>query len=126
VSQQAYEPDNRPLNPEAVEQEIRRVAGHITAGVHHVTNAHTVYAEASHAYDLAFARAYMAYQGPAHAKRYQAEIETEDERRARDVAEVAYNHARRLAAALTEELRAWQSVGASIREVYRTAGRGEY
>jgi hypothetical protein len=118
--------DDRPLNPEDIEREIRRVSQHITAGVHHVTAAHTRYAEAAHAYDLAFARAYMAYTGPAHAKRYAAEEATADERRARDVAEVAYGHAKRLAAALTEELRAWQSVGASIREVYKTAGRGDY
>lgn len=130
--QQTYDPatgdvrGDRPLNPEDIEREIRRVADLISRGVHHVTNAHTAFAQASHAYDLAFARAYMAYDGAAHAKRYAAEIATDKERAARDVADVAYNHTKRLAAALTEELRAWQSVGASIREVYRNAGRGEW
>lgn len=117
---------DRPLNPEDIEQKIRHVADSITRGVHHVTAAHTEAARTAHAYDLAFARAYMSYDGPAHAKRYAAEVATEGERQARDMAEVAYNHAKRLAAALTEELRAYQSVGASIREVYRNAGRGEW
>jgi hypothetical protein len=117
---------DRPLNPEDIEQQIREIANHITRGVPIVTERHAEFATAAHLYDLAYARAYMAYEGPSHAKRYAAELATENERRTRDVAEVAYNHAKRTASALTEELRAWQSVGASIREVYRNAGRGEW
>ena len=48
-----------------------------------------------------------------------------DEREARDVAEIAYRHADKIHKALDSELRAWQSIGASVRQQYAVAGRGE-
>ena len=48
-----------------------------------------------------------------------------DEREARDVAEIAYRHADKIHKALDSELRAWQSIGASVRQMYAVAGRGE-
>ncbi|PWK81672.1 hypothetical protein C8D88_11683 [Lentzea atacamensis] len=99
------------LNPVQVEQSIRSLANSISRCVTVVSNAETKAREARRAYDLAFAHAYMDWQGAAHEKLEAA-----------DVAELAYKHAERTARALTEELRAWQSVGASVRAMYQTPG----
>jgi hypothetical protein len=47
------------------------------------------------------------------------------QRHERDVADAAHRFADRQARALENELRALQSVGASIRAMYGVAGRGE-
>ena len=113
------------LNPVDIENRIRDTSQRIAAGVGVCSSAYRTYMRLDAEYDRAFARAYMAYDGPSHAKRYAAELATEDERTARDDADGAYRHAKNLADALSEELRAWQSVGASVRAMYAVAGRGE-
>lgn len=113
------------LNPVAVEQAIRETADQIAKGVRIVSTAYAEFLAADHAYDVAFARAYLNYDGAAHARKYAAELETLKERQARDVADVAYQYARSTARALEDKLRAYQSVGASVRSMYGAAGRGE-
>lgn len=110
------------LNPVQVEQNIRTLANNIARGVTVVSNTEAVARQARREYDVAYAHAYINHKGPAHEKRYQATIETEAELEAADVAELAFRHAERTARALTEELRAWQSVGASVRAMYGTPG----
>lgn len=110
------------LNPVDIEREISAVANDIARGVPVVSNAEAKAREARRAYDVAFAHAYLDYQGPAHAKKYAATIATEKELEAADVAEVAFKHAERTARALTEKLRAYQSIGASVRAMYQTPG----
>lgn len=114
-----------PIGPEQVEKLIRHVADRISRSVRVCSDRYAEFLKADHVYDLAYANAFLAYQGPAHSKRYYADIACEGERDARDVADVAYRYADRTAKALENELRALQSVGASIREQYRVAGRGE-
>lgn len=106
------------LNPVDIEQSIQGVAKRIHNGVTVVTNAEAEFRQADREYDAAFARAYMAHEGPAHEKKYAAELATQVERQVRDVAELAFKHGERTARALEAELRAWQSVGASIRAMY--------
>lgn len=112
-------------NPVEVEQKIRQISGRIANGVSVCDKTYRAHLEAQRTYDAAFARAYMAHAGAAHEKRYAAELATVDERERRDEADAAHRYADRQAKALTEELRAMQSVGASIRAMYATAGRGE-
>lgn len=81
--------------------------------------------DADRLYDAAFARAYMAYSGPAHAKRYAAELETTEEREARDVADAAYRYTDRRTRAYQDELRSLQSINKSVLMAYQTAGVGE-
>ncbi|WP_433460731.1 hypothetical protein [Micromonospora sp. CA-248212] len=113
------------INPVAVEDAIREVSGRIANGVMVCDTRYRAFLAADRAYDAAFARAYMAYTGAAHERRYAAELETAAEREARDVADAAYRYADRQAKALENELRALQSVGASMRAMYATAGVGE-
>lgn len=110
------------INPVQVENAIRSLANSISRSVVAVSNAEAEARTARRTYDVAFAHAYMNYSGPAHAKKYQATIETEQELEAADVAELAFRHAERTARALTEELRAWQSLGASVRAMYGAPG----
>lgn len=106
------------LNPVAIEKGIRACADRIHDGVKVVTEREKLAREANRAYDRAFASAYLAADGPAHERKYRAELATVKERDARDVAEVAFRYAERTARAVEAELRAWQSVGASVRAMY--------
>ena len=109
---------NDVLNPVQIEQRIQEIARNIHRGVEVVTAAESTAREARRLCDEAFARAYLDYSGAAHAKKYAAEVATTAEREAAEVAEVAYRHAERTARALENELRAWQSVGASVRQMF--------
>ncbi|MBM4608098.1 hypothetical protein GS416_05110 [Rhodococcus hoagii] len=104
---------------------IRECANRIAKGVTVCGNSYSAFLQADRAYDQAFALAYLKASGPAHAKKYEAELATEQEREARDLADAAHRYADRQARALEAELRAWQSVGASVRSMYGVAGRGE-
>ena len=114
-----------PWNPVQVEEKIREIANEIADGVKTCYAAYAEFLTADRDYDRAFAKAYMNHQGPAHEKKYAAELATHRERVIRDIADAAYRYADRGARAKENELRAWQSVGASIREQYRVAGVGE-
>ncbi len=113
------------LNPVEVEQTLLTIANDIARGVMVVSNAHAAYLQADRAYDLAFAKAYGLHDGPQGDKKYAATVATENERTARDVADAAYQHARRTEHALRDRLSAYQSVGRSVMSMYSTAGRGE-
>lgn len=106
------------LNPVDIEQAIRTCAERIHAGVLEVTRRERTAREALRTYDRGYASAYLAAEGPAHERKYRAELATATERDARDVAEVAFKFAERTAKAVEAELRAWQSVGASVRAMY--------
>jgi hypothetical protein len=114
-----------PLSPVEVEKAISAISNRIAKSVQVCSDRYRDFLHADHQYDLAYARAYLDAPGSIQAKKYEAELMTEHERAARDVADVAYKHADRLAKALDAELRAMQSIGASIRNMYATAGRGE-
>lgn len=114
-----------PLNPVDVETAIRTVTERIANGVRVCDERYKAWLDADRTYDAAFARAYLNHEGPAHEKRYGAELDTQVQRQGRDVADAAYRYADRQAKALEAELRAWQSVGASLRAMYSVAGTGE-
>ena len=106
------------LNPVDLEAKIQEIARRIHDGVKVVTAAERDAREKRRLYDHAYAKAYMQHEGAAHEKRYAAEMATTGDREAVDVAEVAFRHAERTARALENELRATQSIGASIRSMY--------
>jgi hypothetical protein len=121
------DPNTADITPVGVETAIREVSNRIANGVRVCADRYKDFLAADHAYDVAYAHAYLGSAGsPAHERRYIAELGTEEERKARDVADASYRHAERQAKALEAELRAWQSVGASLRTQYGVAGRGEY
>ena len=111
-----------PANPVDIEAAIRRCADRIADGVRVCDRTYRDFLTADHLYAVAFAHAYLTADGPAHERKYAAELATKDERTARDVADAAYRYADRTAKAIESELRAWQSVGASVRAMYAVAG----
>jgi len=113
------------MNPVAIEEAIRDCANRIAKGVTVCSNRYSEFLDADRLYDQAFARAYIEADGAAHERKYIAELATADERASRDLADAAYKYADRQAKALEAELRALQSVGASVRGMYQVAGRGE-
>jgi hypothetical protein len=114
-----------PLNPVEVETAIRAISDRIAKGVSVCDQRYRDFLTADHQYDLAYASAYLGATGPQHERKYHAELATARLRQARDVADAAYRYADRQARALEAELRAMQSVGASIRQMYAVAGTGE-
>jgi hypothetical protein len=113
------------LNPVNIEQRIRDISNRIANSASVCNDRYVAFLTADREYDQAFASAYMTYDGPQHAKKPAAELATLNERTARDVADAAYKYADRLAKALESELRAYQSIGASVRAMFGVAGRGE-
>lgn len=113
------------LNPVNVEQRIRDISARIANSASVCNDRYIAFLDADRAYDQAFAAAYMRHEGAAHEKKYAAEIATLQEREARDMTDAAYKYADRLAKALESELRAYQSIGASVRAMFGVAGRGE-
>lgn len=116
---------NAPMNPVAIEDAIRTCADRIARSVTVCGKAYDEFLAADRAYDRSYARAYLDAEGPAHERKFRAELDTQRDREKRDVADAAYRYAERTSKAVEAELRAWQSVGASVRSMYGVAGRGE-
>jgi hypothetical protein len=106
------------LNPVEVERAIRETANDIARGVRVVSDAEKEARRTRVVYDRAFAQAYLEAEGPAHEKKYRAELATKTERDAMEIADLAFRHAERQARALDGKLRAFQSIGASVRQMY--------
>lgn len=113
------------LNPVDVERKIEEISNRIAKGVAVVTKAEKDARDKRRAFDLAFAHAYKRAEGPAHERKYTAEIEAMPHREAADNAEIAFKHAERTAKALEKELFAWQSINGNIRAMYGSAGVGQ-
>lgn len=110
-----------PVNPVEVEQSIRRIASDIAKGVRVRSDALADFRGKERKYEHAFAVAYMKFSGPSHAKKYAAEIATQQERIDRDQAEVVWRYAETAGRALELELSAWQSVARSVGGMYGAA-----
>lgn len=113
------------LDPVSIEDAIREIANRIGKGVVVVNRRYEEFLTADREYDRAYARAYLDGDFPAHERKHRAELATGEARQVRDVADAAFRFADRTAKALEAELRAHQSLGASVRSMYGVAGRGE-
>lgn len=109
-----------PLNPVEVEAGIRKIARMIHHGIKTVSDAEWDFRHKDAEHARVLARAYLDHDGPAHEKKYAAEIDSRvvAARDARDVAELAFRHADRRQRALIEQLNALRSIGASVRAMY--------
>lgn len=116
---------NEPLNPVQVESSISTLSNRIAESVKVCSDRYKDFLTADRDYDRAVAVAMVDYEGPQWKSKAQAEIDTHDLRKERDVADASYRYADRAAKALIEQLRAMQSIGASVRQMYGVAGRGE-
>lgn len=119
-------PSNRVLNPVEVEQAIRQAVQTVSEGVEVVTVRLQEYREAERKFDVAYASAYMRATGPVAERKYQADLATQAEREAMDVAEVAFKYADRRCRAAENTLSAYQTLSKSVTAMYGAAGRGEW
>ncbi|WP_426716498.1 hypothetical protein ACEN19_11130 [Corynebacterium auriscanis] len=113
------------INPVEVEQRILELTNRIARGIKVFRDRYDKALETDRDHELRIARAYLKSEGSIEDKKKQAIVECFESRVKRDVAEVAFKEADKLLKALELELRALQSIGASLREQYRVAGRGE-
>lgn len=114
---------DEPLNPVQIEATIRELITRVSRGIKVMSDRYAEFSEADRLYDQAQARAYLEAVGPVKEREAKVELGTAEERERRDVAEVAYKHADRQSKALDLELRAMQSLSASVRQAYGNAGR---
>lgn len=107
-----------PLNPVQIENNIRTCSERIHEGVTVCTERERASRKARRDYEAAYSQAYLDAPGPAHEKKHRAELATRTQREEAEEAEVLFKYAERTAKAVDSELRAWQSVGASVRLMY--------
>lgn len=115
-------------NPVSVEREILATVNEISQGIIAARQAHENFLSAERIFKRAYAKAFMDHRGPQTEKKIAAGLvpevmEAEDER---DVWDVAYTYAKETNRALSGKLDAIRSVGASVRQAYAGAGRGEW
>lgn len=114
------------LNPVDIEERICRTSNQIAQGVNVLDKTYRAFLAADRDFDAAWANAIIhALGNNAEIRKAEATLATLGQREARDDADATYRYSRNRADALDNELRAWQSVGASIRMQYSVAGRGE-
>jgi hypothetical protein len=113
-------------NPVSVEKAILETVNELAVGIVKASEAYENFLAADREHDVAEARAYMRFEGPAHAKKYAATLETVEERTKRDATDVAYRLVERTNKMLEKKLDALRSIGASVRQAYQEAGRGEW
>lgn len=121
------DPDNAVIdvhNPVEVERAIRETANRIAKGVRITMDLFAKYRRAETAYEVAYAKAFRGYHGPQYEKKYEAVLATQEEREAKDDAEIMYKFADRKMSALEDELRGWQSINKSVSGMWNAAGTG--
>ncbi|UEM46348.1 hypothetical protein SEA_ENCELADUS_62 [Mycobacterium phage Enceladus] len=120
--------DTYEYNPISVEKEILTTVNEISQGVIAAREAHEQKLKTEREYKRAYARAFMAHKGPQTEKKVAANIvpEVMDAEDQRDAWAVAYEYAKDNNRALSAKLDAIRSVGASVRQAYANAGRGEW
>lgn len=116
------------FNPVSVEKTILETVNEIAKGVVIARDAYERYLSAERMFKREYARAFMAHRGPQTEKKIAAGLvpEVEAAEIERDAADVAYKYAKDTNAALSGKLDAIRSVGASVRQAYGNAGRGEW
>lgn len=115
-------------NPVSVEQEILSTVNELAQGIITARDAHQAALEAERNYKREYAKAFMAHKGPQTEKKVAANIvpEVMAAEDLRDVTDVAYTYAKETNSMLGKKLDAIRSVGASVRQAYANAGRGEW
>lgn len=114
--------DDIALTPVALERRIVEISNRIAKSAGVCNERYVEFLDADRVFDAAFARAYLAHEGPQSEKRYAADLLTVGEREARDTADAAYRYADRLSRALQAELMALQSLNKSVLATYGAAG----
>lgn len=112
------------LAPAQVERRLAELDHVLSLGVVELADRHRKYVVLKTEVEIETARAYMKYQGAAHAKKSAAILATEHLRRELAVAEAAYQFARSKLEIVRDQVSCVQSIGASMRSSMQMAGAG--
>lgn len=112
------------IAPAQVEKRLSELDHVLSMGVLELADRHKKYVVLKTELEIANARAYVKYTGPAHQKKYAAIIETEGLRRELAVAEAAYHFAKSQLDVVRDQVSCVQSIGASMRASMQMAGAG--
>ena len=119
------EPGAEDLNPVRVEKRIQELVQKLSDALLEWKARYKAWKEAECEFDKAYAKARIAVDPdvPYNDRKYHAALATMDERAVKEVAEGAFKYAEQRLAAVRSALSAWQSIGKSVNEAYRNAGR---
>ena len=113
------------LTPVQVETRIRKLVDSLSDALVAWRKAFGQWKTAEREYDVAFATAKINVPSdvPYADRGHHATVETFKQRTAKDVAEEAFRYAEKRLDAVRSALSAWQSIGKSVTDAYRNAGR---
>lgn len=112
------------LAPTQVERRLAELDHVLSLGVMELAERHKKYVVLKTEVEIETARAYMKFNGAAHAKKYAAILATEHLRRELAVAEAAYHYAKSKLEIVRDQVSCVQSIGASMRASMQMAGAG--
>lgn len=114
------------LNPVSIEKSLLEISNEMSQLIIQARDGYELQLSSQRAYTLAYAKAYMSYEGPAHCRKYAADLATEKELVDRDAADVAFRYIDRMARFLEKKLSAYQTLSQLVKQAYAVAGRGEW
>lgn len=110
------------LTPVEADRLIIRTVNEIARGIEQSRALQQAFLDTERIHDYEYALAFGRLTGPQGDKRYLAEVSTTKFRQDRDIAEVAWRHMERKLRSLQSELDALRTLGANLREAFRTGG----
>lgn len=121
-------PKAEDLNPVLVERRIQELVQHLSDALVEWRGRYGQWKDAERKFDKAYATARIAVDPDVayNDRKYHADLKTMDERAVKEVAEGAYKYSEQRLAAVRSALSAWQSIGRSVNEAYRNAGRESF
>lgn len=118
-------PEPEDLNPVRVEQRIQELVQTLSNVLTVWRERYGQWKEAEREFDKAYAiaRINVDQDVPYNDRKYHADVATMEQREVKEVAEGAFKYAEQRLAVVRSALSAWQSIGRSVNEAYRNAGR---
>lgn len=118
-------PQAEDLTPIRVETRIQQLVDALSKALVTWKKSFGIWKTAERDYDVAFAKAKINVSSdvPYNDRGHHATVATIKEREAKDVAEEAFKYAEKCLDATRSALSAWQSIGKSVTDAYRNAGR---
>ena len=119
-------PEAEDLSPIRVEKRIQALVQSLSDALVEWRARYGQWKEAEREFDRAYAVARIAVDPdvPYNDRKYHADVATMEQREVKEVAEGAFKYAEKRLEGVRSALSAWQSIGRSVNEAYRNAGRG--
>ena len=118
-------PEAEDLSPIRVEQRIQELVKTLSIALMEWRERYGQWKDAEREFDKAYATARINVDSevPYNDRKYHADVATMEQREVKEVAEGAFKYAEKRLEGVRSALSAWQSIGRSVNEAYRNAGR---